>query len=483
MAVCSTVALSQIEYLRFDSNFYHPKYLEELRTWGLLDKAVGVSKLSHLISVPVRTGRTPSSRRIKKEDEIVPFIKTNGIREGRINFDTAGELPNRVLTDSDFIPADSVVVTIIGATPEIVGRTAIIRDADPRCVTNQNVAVVTTNSKCDPYYLTAYFQTTIGRDQLWRHSRRTEQVNLNCREVERVLVPTPETTVQREIGELVRTSFAASDEADASYAEAQQFLESELGLDKLAFQKPVGYTALLSELEQSRRVDPEYFDPTAARIVQQVVDFDHIRLGICFTVSNGFPWSSKKFLPNNDGEPVVRIRNVRPTDIDVGELTSIEPKYANAIGFDKARAGDVVVSMDGIKYFYAGILDGDCYVNQRVAHLKQKAGSKISPEYATFIINNRVGQTQLLRDMTIATTVGHVTNRNIEKLVVPYVSDDFHNEITSLVRISIDKKRESKQLLEQAKCRVEQLIEEAIQSCKCPSKTHVSCRSYANSTV
>jgi len=464
MAVCSSISISQVEYLRLDADFYHPKYLQELETWRTLDECIGVAKLSHLISAPVRTGRTPSSRHIKEDDEIVPFIKTDGIREGRINFDSAGELPKRVLNGSDFIPADSVVVTIIGATPEIVGRAAIVRDADPWCVTNQNVAVITTNSKCDPYFLTAYFQTSLGRDQLWRHSRRTEQVNLNCREVERVLVPTPDISLQNEIGDLVRASFAATDDSESLYTQAQQLLESELGLDKLRFDKPVGYTARFSELELSRRADPEYFDPVAASIVKRITAFEHIKLGSSFSVGNGFPWNSKKFLTDNSGEPVVRIRNIRPTHIDIDELTSIEPAYTLKVGFHKASKGDIVVGMDGIKYFYASLLEGDCYVNQRVAHLKQNPSTKISPEYATFIINSRIGQSQLLRDMTIATTVGHITNRNIAKLVIPYVSDSFHNQITSLVRTSIDNKQQSKQLLDQAKSRVEQLIEEAVRA-------------------
>ena len=66
--------------------------------------------------------------------------------------------------------------------------------------------------------------------------------------------------------------------------------------------------------------------------------------------------------------------------------------------------------------------------------------------------------------MTVATTVGHITNRSILKLLIPYVSESFHQHITELVRQSIDKKQESKQLLEQAKTRVEQLIEEAVQA-------------------
>jgi type I restriction enzyme S subunit len=91
-------------------------------------------------------------------------------------------------------------------------------------------------------------------------------------------------------------------------------------------------------------------------------------------------------------------------------------------------------------------------------------GAKISPEYATFIINSSIGQAQLLRDMTVATTVGHITNRDIFNLLIPFVSNAFHRKITNLVKQSIDKKQESKRLLYQAKTRVEQLIEEAVQS-------------------
>ena len=187
---------------------------------------------------------------------------------------------------------------------------------------------------------------------------------------------------------------------------------------------------------------------------------DSVRRFALVTVSRG---TASEFQDDNSGEPVVRIRNIRPTHIDVEDLTSIEPKYAERICFPKARKGDVVVGMDGIKYFYASVLEGDCYVNQRVAHLVPKINTKTTSEYATFIINSRIGQAQLLRDMTIATTVGHITNRNIAKLVIPYLSATVQEKITSLVRMSIDKQKESRQLLYQAKARVEQLIEEAVQ--------------------
>jgi restriction endonuclease S subunit len=211
----------------------------------------------------------------------------------------------------------------------------------------------------------------------------------------------------------------------------------------------------------SLRNDAEYYNPFTKQIVNKIESFENIKLCSCFKIGNGFPLKSDMFLNNNSGEPVVRIRDIKPSNIDVDELTSIKIGYANSINFKKAKRDDVVVGMDGLKYFYASIIEKSCYVNQRVAHLEPKQDSLLSSEYVTFIINSELGQSQLLRDMTIATTVGHITNFNIANLTIPYPSETFHDEITNLVKSSIEAKRESKLLLEKAKNRVGQLIEQA----------------------
>ena len=273
MAIWSAVPISALEYSRIDVDFYHPTYLNELESWHRLEVRVGASKLGRLVAVPVRTGRTPKSRSIKGDEKCVRFIKTDTVREGSIDFDNSALLPARVVGERDIIPNDAVVMTIIGATPEIVGRVAIVRANDPECVTNQNVAVITTNGVCDPYFLTAYFQTKWGRDQIWRHSRRTEQVNLNCREVERVLVPNPALACQKTIGAFVRDAFAAADRSLALYQEAQQLLEAELGLDKMTFEKPMGYIAWLSDLETSHRSDVQHYQPRFKQLTDHLSEF------------------------------------------------------------------------------------------------------------------------------------------------------------------------------------------------------------------
>lgn len=338
-------------------------------------------------------------------------------------------------------------------------------------IEDKNILQVGSNGFCNlrtsninPNYLFIFSKTKYFRDYLIRFSKSTMYPAVSNIDVMQFPFFRPQNL--QTIDEISNQAILLRQlrlDADALYQQAQQLLESELGLDKVKFKKLVGYTARFSELESSSRLDPEYFDPVASEIVKRISTFDHSQLVTNCFIKNGFPWNSKKFLEDNSGEPVVRIRNVRPSHIDIENLSSIEPRYVRSVCFPKAGKGDVVVGMDGIKYFYASILEGDCYVNQRVAHLVWKTSAKISPEYATFIINSRVGQAQLLRDMTIATTVGHITNRDIAKLLIPYISEEFHGQITKLVRQSIEKQKESKRLLDQAKTRVEQLIKEAVQ--------------------
>lgn len=118
--------------------------------------------------------------------------------------------------------------------------------------------------------------------------------------------------------------------------------------------------------------------------------------------------------------------------------------------------------MDGVKYFYASQVPEGLYVNQRVAHLRSFfEDSEYTSEYVLNIINSPVGQLQLLREMTIANTVGHITLEHIRNLLIPKMTSVQRGKITNLVRDSATAKTTSTQLLETAKRAVEMAIEES----------------------
>lgn len=455
MAVWSVASLqSVIDTRRIDADHYRPEYL---RITALLSWAPPLKQFVQEIIHPAEFSRRYS-------DDGWKVVRTQNVRPLRTDFDSNEVFLSEKIANGlnkNHLRSGDILITRTGAN---FGQCSLFYAEEQPALATSHTFIVRANEKIDSAYLALFLNTTQGRQLIDRGMYGSSQPEIAPRFLLRIPTPRFAESIEAELAMFVRKAYGLRKESISLYKQAQHLLESDLGLDKRSFKKPVGYTAQFSELQQSRRLDAEYFDPVASSLVERISTFDHVRLGANCNVGNGFPWNSKKFLEDNSGEPVVRIRNIRPSHIDVEELSSIDPKYARNIGFPKAKKGDVIVGMDGIKYFYASLLEGDCYVNQRVAHLTWHPGAKISPEYATFIINSSIGQAQLLRDMTVATTVGHITNRNIFNLLIPFVSNAFHRKITNLVKQSIDKKQESKRLLYQAKTRVEQLIEEAVGS-------------------
>jgi type I restriction enzyme, S subunit len=458
MSVCSLVLQSQIEYSRIDADFYHPQYLDELAVWKKIEGRFGVSKLSKLIGIPVRTGRTPPSRKIRDGDEVVAFIKTDGVREGTVNFNTAGELPKRVLNKSDLIPPDSVVITIIGATPEIVGRAAIIRASDPPCVTNQNVAVISTNSRCDPYYLTAFLQTKFGRDQVWRHSRRTEQVNLNCREVERILVPLPNADVQREIGNLVRGSFSASDQSDVTFQKALERLSVELRLDTIDFEKSTAFSSRftmpsLSETLSANRIDSQCFSPEAVFYKRLLSDGGRCdQLGtLLISVAKGRQQAEKE----TGTIDYCSIKNLSRREIVKASRAS------PGKGTPTAKSNDLLLAITGATIGKIGIVKRYAELAFSGDMLRLRTKDEINPHYLLLVLDHHLGQVQFNRWIT-GSTNGHLAPRDVERVLVPRLAREEEDKIAVLVEESFIQKSDSEKLLEQAKARVEKLIEEAV---------------------
>jgi hypothetical protein len=460
MAVWIQLGSSEFEYLRLDGEYYHPEHIQDAQAFERIRRVFPVEKLKRLIVKPVKTGRTPGNREFNNGDDAVAFVKTDHVRNGAINFNDTGDLPKRILRDSDLLKTDDILVTIIGATPEIVGRTAIIDRFSSECTTNQNVAVITTNSLCDPYYLTSYFQTRIGRSQFWRHSRRAGQVNLNCRECERVLVPLPPDAVQREIGNLLRNSFSCTEESKNLYQQAQKLLESELGLDKLTVEKPIGYTANFSDVVGSNRADPEFFHTLFEPYLKAITSYSNGSISLKRICSRVFP----SFQPKQ-AKGVYSYVEIGDVSVSDGsyQMNQVNATDLPANAKIMPSGGEIIVSMVRPTRGAISMLDdeipektvcsGAFYVF-KVTQVESREAIWLYLRSIRSVFEKYCG----------GTSYPTIESHYIADFPVPLFAPDFEAEISALVKASITKKRESLELLEQAKTRVEELIEEAIKS-------------------
>ena len=77
------------------------------------------------------------------------------------------------------------------------------------------------------------------------------------------------------------------------------------------------------------------------------------------------------------------------------------------------------------------------------------------------MLNHHLGQVQFNRWIT-GSTNGHLAPKDVGRVLVPRLAPDKEDEVAALVEQSLQARQESEMLLEQAKARVEQLIEEAV---------------------
>jgi type I restriction enzyme S subunit len=126
---------------RIDAEHYSPRFTPLLR---LLERSRTV-KLRRTLYEPVKTGHTPSTKNSSYYNvEVVKFVKTDNLREDRIDtFDIQflSEFGNTQISASE-LRRDDVIVTIIGATEEIIGRAARVHADLGRANINQNIALI-----------------------------------------------------------------------------------------------------------------------------------------------------------------------------------------------------------------------------------------------------------------------------------------------------------------------------------------------------
>jgi len=447
------INFSDINQDRLDSEFFHEKYLDNI---NLLKKTGEIIKLKDMFYTISRGHKANY-----QENGFAPVLRSVNI--GSLSFN---KIRQEFVSEEYFrsnknghVYKNDILITSTGVGT--LGRASIWFKDSYAFNTPENSYLRNPKNNIDPYLVTIYLNSKYGNMQFFQHERGSSgQTHLYPVDIGKIIFPKILLNYEKEIGDMVREAFILEQESQTFFQEAKDILDKALDIDNSDLNSLSNkFVSNFSDITINNRFDSEYYNPKAKKIVARIKEMNHVLIGTNFEIKNGFPWKSDCFLEDNSGLPVVRIRDIKPTFIDNENLTSLERSYAESIGFPKAQPNDIVIGMDGAKYFYGSLIEEECLVNQRVCHITPKVNTTISSEYTTFIINSEIGQSQLLRDMTIAGTVGHITNVNVAKLIIPIFSEEIHSEITKLIRKSIDTKKTSKNLLRNAVFRVESIIE------------------------
>ena len=450
MAVFNYVTLSDaVANNRFSAEFFDPQYVfkpNNLASWVSIGRIL--KKCEYGISISMNT-----------QGKGYPIFRMNELDNCfALRPEKFAAISNHIF-DQYRLNENDVLFNRTNAF-NFVGRTGIVKDQTDCTFASYLIRLVPDYSAILPEYLTVYLNTQFGIGQIKRRAMRSiNQANVSGSEVKKILIPLIDLKIQEGIAELVNTSYQKSKDSETSYTQAQQLLESELGLDKLHFDKPVGYTARFSELELSRRFDSEHYYPAFNNLKAKLPN--HVQL-----VSLGFVLTScqrgKQPIYSVNGLPVLNSNHILENKITLEGNRYAKPTSVTGL---QIQYGDVLINGTG-----RGTIGRTApyLISEHQAipdnHVTILRSSTLDPAYLSFYLNSLAGKLQVEKYQRGSSGQLELYPFDIRKFQVWEAPQSIQQEIRRLYDQATESARQSKQLLDQAKSRVEQLIEEAVQS-------------------
>ena len=450
MAVWNDVALSYMqEFRRTDAEYYQPSY-QALFSQVLSCNGERISRLA------VVTDGIHGSPEIAQNG--VRYISAKCVRDNEFTVEGCIYISNRQheANPRTQLKIDDVIVTSVGT----IGNTAVVDDEILPSNCDRHVAIIRikVSTSLSPFFLSAFLNSKYGRFQTVRESARNVQLNLYTQNIGKIVVPrfgSEESNIER----LVKLAYKKRKASKELYGQALQILESELGLDKLDFLKPVGYAARfgsinLSDAFLTGRIDAQCFAPTPVFYEQWFSQHaSSIRLGqiIEATVKG----RQQIELPSGTVD-YCSIKNISKREfVGASKCTPTEETPL-------AAKDDLLLAITGATIGKIGIVKRYARLAFSGDLLRLRVKLEMDPHYLLLVLDHTVGQIQFNRWIT-GSTNGHLAPKDVRHVLVPRLSVEAERQIAELVEESLTKLAESEALLEQAKIRVEKLIEEAVQ--------------------
>ncbi|MBW6485173.1 MAG: restriction endonuclease subunit S [Syntrophobacterales bacterium] len=451
MAVLNEVPLSRVqEFGRTDAEYFKPTYEASFRRVSFcqgekIARLANITDGIHASPEITENGIRYISAKCVKDNEFVI--------NGCINISQKQHEAN----PRTQLRAGDVIITTVGT----IGNVAVVDEDITPCNCDRHVGIIRIKEPNDfsPFYLSTFLNSKYGQFQSLRESAGNVQLNLYIKNIGHIVVPRLG-DAELEIAELTRTAYLMRRKSKTIYTQARKLLESELGLDKLLFQKPVGYTARFSELNQSLRSDAQHYQPRFVQLFSHLAAFPIRRVREIRTVNRR---GLQPIYVSNGPVDVVNSQHLGPKHVDYDGLQrTSEMAFASSIE-GHIRNNDLLIYTTG-----AYIGRTNVYLRNTPALASNHVNilrliPEIDAAYMALVFQSIIGQFQTQKHAR-GSAQAELYPMDIDRFIVPLLDPTKQRTIGDLVRESLLKQKESNALLAQAKTRVEQLIEEAVKS-------------------
>ncbi len=455
MSIVSVVRRSQLEdTLRLDAEYYQLAYLD-------------------IESKIMKTGSYVPWRYIGGQFITGPFgsefIVENYVSDGSYRYVRGQDVKEFFLLDSDnvYVPENDykrlskyaltegdILISVVGT----LGNAAVVDKAVPPAIFSCK-STLFRSTTVNPFYLIAYLNCRFGRALLQRKVRGAVQTGLNIDDLRSLPIFIPGRPLQDEIGRIVLDAKESFDVSKSLYSQAESLLLKELELKDFNPKYELSFSANLSKVFGAHRVDAEYFQPAFDQVTEKVISYKNGYVSLLTCAESVRP----DFNPSKYPDTSFKYVELADIDTSIGIIHSASgmkgeeaPSRARRI----LKKGDVIVSTVEGSLEKVALIDEEYEGSLASTGFFQFGTRGMNPEVLLVLSKSIVLQAQLKRECA-GTILTAVPNESLKRIIIPIFPPNVQQVITKLVHQSHEARRKARDLLKEAKRKVEEAIEEA----------------------
>ncbi|XAK24633.1 restriction endonuclease subunit S [Campylobacter coli] len=441
------------ESKRIDSEFFKKEYFDAMET-------IQLNQVEYLSDNTKFNSRYSQPK--YDETSKMKVINSQYIRNEYIDYENAKSGYGKI------VPKESVLINATGIGT--LGRVFInILDFDFSIDSHINIIVVKNKTYLNPYFLTIFLQSYYGQIQIIRYYSGTSgQIEIYPRDFNYFKIPIFSMEFQLEIEKMVKDSHKALEESKELYKKAEEILYNELGLDpknplqSLLNSKTnnstnspnISIRTLKESFLKTGRLDSEYYQSKYEDIENFIKSYSNGYDSFLNIINN----KDTNFTPkNNENYNYIELANIGNNgniNEPISDLGKNLPTRARRI----VSNGDVIISS------IEGSLSSCALITQEFdKHLVSTGffvlNSKLlNSETLLVMFKSQIFQ-EYLKKFPSGTILCAINKEELSKIFIPKIDPTTQEKIAKYIQESFNLRKKSKQLLDNAKIKVEEQIQ------------------------
>ncbi|MFC1757010.1 restriction endonuclease subunit S [Patescibacteria group bacterium] len=396
-----------------------------------------------------------TSKGLNEEKLGYPTLRLNEFEE---YFSGSAEKYCDLLSEAEFedlkLEEGDVLICRTNGNPKLVGKAALVVDGKNQVFASYLFKVKTDKTKINPETLTIFLNSRFGRSEIEKFLMPSIQSNFSPAQFREIKVPKFSPAGQEQIREAMQESYFLLETSKTFYQQAEVLLLEELGLKDFEIENELSNVVNFSDVKNTNRIDAEYFQMKYEKILEKIEGYKNGS----DSVDNKFKQNKILTKKEKDFYNYVEIGDV---NVSSGEINfnKIAKNDLPANAKIKLNQDDLLVSKVRPYRGAVGVVSfegKDLICSGAFTVLQEKTDYK---KEVLVVLLRTIFYKELMMRHNVGTSYPVIKDEDILNLKVPILPKETQQKIAGLVKESHEARKKSKELLEQAKQKVEDLIE------------------------